>query len=219
MNDNVLKIGISSLNEVEEKVKAFRGINPNVKKKRYILSREEIRSPEGEQILKKAQEIDIVKVKLLRRLFKGSRIFKTFQPDEGILLVSDMNSTKGINFSIDLTAQVMNIGGGSYEGFVDRVDNFTEMYKLLQKTLFPKLVIVGYLAEDQLEKQRAMQSVISKEDPYIRFLEITHKQLKPSPAFQGRMRNVQISSEERDSWKTFISEVIKAYTKPYLTEN
>ena len=40
--DNPLRIGVCNLDELEEKVKAFRVMNQSALKKRYILSREVI---------------------------------------------------------------------------------------------------------------------------------------------------------------------------------
>ncbi|MBE8432125.1 hypothetical protein IQB77_20520, partial [Leptospira interrogans serovar Pomona] len=143
--ENVLKIGYCSLDEIEEKVKAFRVMNQNAVKKRYIITREPILDSGGGAILTKAAEINISAAKLLRRHFKGSQMFKTFQPDEGIVIISDITSAEGVSFSMDIVTQIMNLGGGAYEGFIDRVDNFAEFINLLKKSLFPKLIIIGYI--------------------------------------------------------------------------
>ena len=74
---------------------------------------------------------------LLKRAFKPTHTFKTFQPDEGIVILSDMSTPAGISLSMDLVTQIMNIGGGAYEAFIDRVDSFKELNTLLQKALFP----------------------------------------------------------------------------------
>ena len=62
---NVLRIGISSLQELEEKVKAFRTINLNVKKKRYIISREDVLDSHENVLVKKGEDLDFSKVMLL----------------------------------------------------------------------------------------------------------------------------------------------------------
>ena len=82
--DNPLRIGICNLDELEEKVKAFRVMNQSALKKRYVLSREVITAPGGGVVLQKSAEIDISRAKLLRRHFGNEDSFKTFQPDEGI---------------------------------------------------------------------------------------------------------------------------------------
>ncbi|NDK07133.1 hypothetical protein LKM2_3130 [Leptospira kirschneri serovar Mozdok] len=74
--ENVLKIGYCSLDEIEEKVKAFRVMNQGATKKRYIITREPVLDSSGKTILTKAAEIDISAAKLLRRHFKGSQMFK-----------------------------------------------------------------------------------------------------------------------------------------------
>ena len=217
-NDNVLRIGVSSLEEIEEKIKAFRSMNLNAKKKRYLIARENIYDAQKKLIIAKASDIDIVKAKLLRRSFRGDHSFKTFQPDEGIVLISDMSSQGGLSFSVDLVTQVMNIGRGSYEAFIDRVDGLKQMYQLFQKNLFPRLVIIGYLPTENSEQQKALFNVIMKTDPYIRFLEVIHTELKPKPFF-AKMPRVQIIIGNPNTWKRFILEIIREYTKPYLIED
>ena len=88
--ENILKIGFNTLSEIEEKVKSFRIMNQNAAKRRYIITRENIRDNSQKVIIPKAAEIDISATMLLRRQFKGDTIFKTFQPDEGIVIISDM---------------------------------------------------------------------------------------------------------------------------------
>ncbi|MCS6971610.1 MAG: hypothetical protein N2Z22_06045 [Turneriella sp.] len=218
-SSNILRIGSSTLDELEEKVKALRTINLNVKKRRYIVAREDIKLPSGEVIIAKGSDIDISKVKLLRRYFKGDHIVKTFQPDEGIVLISDMSTPMGIQFSMDLVTQVMNIGGGAYEAFIDRVDSFKEFVNLYNKALFPKLAVVGYIPMqvERVKEELAFYHLIVRTDPYIRMLEILHKQIKPQPLIP-RIRNLMIVPEDRDSWKRFILEIITEYTKPYSIE-
>jgi hypothetical protein len=218
-SSNILRIGSSTLAELEEKVKALRTINLNVKKRRFVIAREDIKLPSGEVIVPKGSDIDISKVMLLKRHFKPDHIIKTFQPDEGIVLVSDMSTPVGIQFSMDLVTQVMNIGGGAYEAFIDRVDSFKEFVALYNKALFPKLAIVGYipLQPERLKEELAFYQLITRTDAYIRMLEILHSQIKPQPIVP-RIRNLVISPEDRDSWKRFILEIIAEYTKPYSIE-
>lgn len=218
-SSNILRIGSSSLTELEEKVKALRTINLNVKKRRFVISREDIKLTSGEVLVAKGSDIDISKVMLLKRHFKPDHQVKTFQPDEGIVLVSDMSTPVGIQFSMDLVTQVMNIGGGAYEAFIDRVDSFKEFAALYNKALFPKLAIVGYVPPqaDRLKEELAFYQLIARTDPYIRMLEIMHTSIKPQP-FIPRMRSLTINPEDRDSWKRFILEVITEYTKAYSLE-
>lgn len=219
-SSNILRIGSGALAELEEKVKALRTINLNVKKRRFIISREDIKHPNGEILVPKGTDIDISKVMLLKRHFKGDHQIKTFQPDEGIVLVSDMSTPVGIQFSMDLVTQVMNIGGGAYEAFIDRVDSFKEFATLYNKALFPKLAIVGYIPmqAERLKEELAFYQLITRTDPYIRMLEILHTAIKPQPIIP-RMRNISINPEDRDSWKRFILEIITEYTKAYSLEH
>ncbi|MBV6494456.1 MAG: hypothetical protein LDLANPLL_02489 [Turneriella sp.] len=216
---NILRIGTSYLGELEEKVKALRTINLNVKKRRFLISREDITLPNGEVLLAKGSDIDISKVMLLRRHFKADHLVKTFQPDEGIVLVSDMSTPVGIQFSMDLVTQVMNIGGGAYEAFIDRVDSFKEFAALYNKALFPKLAIIGYIPMqvERVKEELAFYQLIARTDPYIRMLEILHTAIKPQPIIP-RIRNLTISPEDKDSWKRFILEIIAEYTKGYSIE-
>ncbi len=218
-SSNILRIGSSTLVELEEKVKALRTINLNVKKRRFIICREDIKLASGEVIIPKGSDIDISKVMLLKRHFKPEHQIRTFQPDEGIVLVSDMSTPVGIQFSMDLVTQVMNIGGGAYEAFIDRVDSFKEFAALYNKALFPKLAVVGYIPPqpERIKEELAFYQLIARTDPYIRMLEIMHTQIKPNPIVP-RMRSLAINPEDRDSWKRFILEIITEYTKAYSIE-
>lgn len=216
-SSNVLKIGTSTMADLTEKVKAFRTMNLKVKKRRFLISRENILDQDKNVVVKKGEDIDISKTMLLRRIYKADHEFKTFQPDEGIVLISDMTSPAGISLSMDLVTQVMNIGGGAYEAFIDRVDSFEELHSLLQKALFPKMVIVGYIPLEKLKNELAYYNEVARVDPFLRFIEILHTQIKPMPILP-RLRNVTISPEDRDSWKRFIIEVVQEYTKPYSIE-
>lgn len=215
-SSNVLKIGISDLDSLEEKVRAFININLTVRNKRFVISREEITDAEGKTILQKGEDIDIPKVKLMKRLLKG-KVIKTFQPDEGVVIVSDMSSPAGIQLSMDLVTQIMNIGGGAYEAFIDRVDNLREMSTLLKKSLFPKLIILGYISEEKKQEDEMIFQAIRRADPYLRFIEIVHTQIKPQAVFPV-MKQIVISPSDKDSWKRFILEVINEYTKSYNIE-
>lgn len=215
-SSNVLKIGISDLDSLEEKVRAFININLTVRNKRFVISREEITDAEGKTILQKGEDIDIPKVKLMKRLLKG-KVIKTFQPDEGVVIVSDMSSPAGIQLSMDLVTQIMNIGGGAYEAFIDRVDNLREMSALLKKSLFPKLIILGYISEEKKQEDEMIFQAIRRADPYLRFIEIVHTQIKPQAVFPV-MKQIVISPSDKDSWKRFILEVINEYTKSYNIE-
>lgn len=216
---NILKIGVSTIADLEEKVKAFRTMNLNVKKRRFIIAREDIKSPDGNVLLNKGEDIDFSKILLLKRVFKPDYILKTFQPDEGIVLISDMSTPAGIQFSMDLVTQVMNVGGGAYEAFIDRVDSFKELANLYNKALFPKMVIFGYvpLTAERVKEEFTNYQLIARTDPYIRMIEIMHSQIKPQ-AMIPKLRNITISPEDRDSWKRFIIEIIQEYTKPYSIE-
>ncbi len=215
---NVLRIGESTLRELDEKVKAFRTINLNVKKRRFIISREDIRGPDNSIIVKKGEDIDLAKVKLMARHFKAEQVFKTFQPDEGIVLITDMNTPAGIQMSMDMVTQIMNIGGGAYEAFIDRVDSFKELSTLLSKALFPKLVVIGFIPTEKMQEEVAFYHVVKRFDPYIRMMEVNHTQIKPNPVLP-KLKQVVIAPEDRDSWKRFIVEIMQVYTQPYSIED
>jgi len=215
--ENPLRVGICTLDELEEKVKAFRIMNQTALKKRFILSREEIATAGGEILVQKRSEIDISKAKLLRRHFQGDRVLKTFQPDEGMVIISDMSSPEGIPLSMDVVTQVMNLGGGTYEGFIDRVDSFAEFLNLLKKALFPRLVVIGYLPPDRMDLELMNFARARKVDQYMRVIELTHSMFKPKSYFQ-KVKHIHIDTEEPKSWGRFIIELVREYTKPYFVE-
>ncbi len=214
---NPLRIGICNLNELEERSKAFRIMNQTSNKKRYLLSREEIKFAGQQTILKKSSEIDISIAKLLRRHYPSNHFIKMFQPDEGIVIVSDMKTPQGISFSMDIVTQILNIAGGAYEGFVDRVDSFADFIHLLNNALFPKLVLIGHLSPENLELEKANFIRGRRMDHFIRFLEITHRNHKPESYFP-KLKQVDINSNDSKSWGRLILEIIREYTKPYFLE-
>jgi hypothetical protein len=171
--ENILKIGFNTLSEIEEKVKSFRIMNQNAAKRRYIITRENIRDNSQKVIIPKAAEIDISATMLLRRQFKGDTIFKTFQPDEGIVIISDMATMEGVTLTMDIVTQIMNLGGGAYEGFIDRVDSFTDFINHLKKALFPKLIIIGYIPKERIQSEMINFVRVKRIDNYLRTLELT----------------------------------------------
>ncbi len=215
--ENPLRIGMCTLDELEEKVKAFRIMNQSALKKRYVLSRDVVAAPTGELVLQKSSEVDISKAKLLRRHFQGNHALKTFQPDEGVVIISDMSTPEGISLSMDIVTQIMNLGGGAYEGFIDRVDSFTDFLNLLKKALFPKLVVIGYLPPERLEMERINFVRARRVDQYIRVIELTHGLMKPQ-AYFPKIKQVHIDQADPKSWGRFIVEVVREYTKPYFVE-
>lgn len=215
--ENVLKIGYSTLDEIEEKVKAFRVMNQNAVKKRYLITRDPILDPQGKVLLAKAQEIDVSAAKLLRRHFKGVDMFKVFQPDEGLVIISDMSTMEGVSFSMDIVTQIMNLGGGAYEGFIDRVDSFEDFIGLLKKNLFPRMIIVGYLPKEKIQTEIINFVKVKRLDNYLRALELTHTVFKPA-AYFPKIKQVNISQEDPKSWGRFVVEIVREYTRPYFVE-
>lgn len=214
--ENILKIGFNTLREVEEKVKSFRVMNQNAAKRRYIITRENIRDNSQKVIIPKAAEIDISATMLLRRQFKGDTILKTFQPDEGIVIISDMATMEGVTLTMDIVTQIMNLGGGAYEGFIDRVDSFTDFINHLKKALFPKLIIIGYLPKERIQSEMINFVRAKRIDNYLRTLELTHSVHKPVGYFP-KIKQVPIN-EDPKSWGRFVVEIVREYTKPYLIE-
>lgn len=214
--ENILKIGFNTLSEIEEKVKSFRIMNQNAAKRRYIITRENIRDNTQKIIIPKAAEIDISATMLLRRQFKGDTIFKTFQPDEGIVIISDMATMEGVTLTMDIVTQIMNLGGGAYEGFIDRVDSFTDFINHLKKALFPKLIIIGYIPKERIQSEMINFVRVKRIDNYLRTLEITHSIHKPAGYFP-KIKQVPIT-EDPKSWGRFVVEIVREYTKPYLIE-
>ncbi|HRG73266.1 MAG: hypothetical protein KBF99_15195 [Leptospiraceae bacterium] len=214
--ENILKIGFNTLSEIEEKVKSFRIMNQNAAKRRYIITRENIRDNSQKVIIPKAAEIDISATMLLRRQFKGDTIFKTFQPDEGIVIISDMATMEGVTLTMDIVTQIMNLGGGAYEGFIDRVDSFTDFINHLKKALFPKLIIIGYIPKERIQSEMINFVRVKRIDNYLRTLELTHSIHKPHGYFP-KIKQVPIN-EDPKSWGRFVVEIVREYTKPYLIE-
>lgn len=215
---NILRIGVCSLDELEDKVKAYRIMNQTSRIKRFVVSREVIQNESGQVLIDKAEDIDISKVLLLRRFKKNGSEIKTFSPDEGVVIVSDMNSAKGIQLSMDLVTQIMNIGAGSYEAFIDRVDSISELMESYGKGLFPKLIILGYLEPGKEKLELLKFATLKKLDPHLRIIEVSHSTIKPTP-YLPRVTQVPIIMGDIKSWQRFVLEIISEYTKPYFSEN
>ena len=213
--ENPLQIGVCTLGQLEERISAFRVMNQSSIKKRYILSREVIDAPNGSNILKKSSEIDIASVKLLQRYFPPTKPLKIFQPDEGIVIMSSMSNPNSISFSMDIVTQILNIGGGRYEGFIERVENFSYFFNFLKKSLFPRVLLIGYLEESQVNMEKVNFLRSRKIDPFIRIIELTHNTYKKEPYFP-KARQLNIDPNDSRAWSTLIIEVIREYSKPYL---
>ncbi len=218
ISKNPLHIGICSLDELEERVKAFRSMNQTALKKRVIASQNTIHAPDtGDVIVEKGGQIDLPKIRLLRRYFSGDTSLDIAQPDDGIVIISDMSTPQGISLTMDIVTQIMNLGGGKYEGLIQRIDSFSDFLQLIKKNLFPRLVIIGYIPVDRQEMEKINFVRARKFDQYIRAVELTHYEIKQRSYFP-RIKQVHIDSSNQGSWKRFIMEVIREYTKPYYVE-
>ncbi len=216
---NPIGVGICSLEELEERLRAFRSMNPMCIKKRYILSRENIINPNTKAvILKKSAEIDIPAIKLVRRYYSSETQIKIFQPDEGIAIISNMSNPQGISFSMDLVTQVLNIGGGVYEGFIERVDSFGELLNLLKKVLFPRILIIGYLPDEHKNMEKINFLRAKRIDQFVRIIEVTHGLHKKNLYFP-KVNQVHIDPDDPHAWSHLVLRIINEYTKPYMVEN
>lgn len=221
-SENPLRIGVSSLRELEEMLKAFRVMNQNSFKKRYVLLREVMKKPGYDTpMLEKSAEIEVPAVRLLSRYIDKDKEIKIFQPDEGIAIISDMNSPQGISLSMDIVTQIMNIGGGAYEAFIERVNSFGELLNLLKKALFPRLLLIGYLSPKRLETEKINFVRTQRVDQYIRLIEITHSVYKKEPYFSklNKLKQIHIDPDDPHAWSRLIIEVIREYTRAYFIED
>ncbi|MCX8123428.1 MAG: hypothetical protein N3F66_04605 [Spirochaetes bacterium] len=213
---NILRIGVANLSELEEIVKAFRLMNQYAKRRRFVVSREELRDMYGNIIVEKAHDINISVVKLLQRNFKPDNDFKIFSSDEGIAIVTNTESPNAKEFSLQLIATIEGIGGGIYKPFIDIVPSFYELFKLFEKGLSPKMVVVGYIPIKQVAQEVSMYNEIKKYDPYIRILDITHDELKPKSFLKGAV-TFHFDNTHK-VWQRFLTKLIQEYTKPYFME-
>ncbi|MGQ9842592.1 MAG: hypothetical protein ACUVRK_03415 [Spirochaetota bacterium] len=213
---NILRIGIANLFELEELVKAFRLMNQYSKRRRFVVSREDLKDTYGNIIVEKAHDINISVVKLLQRNFKPDTEFKIFTSDEGIAIVTNTEAPNAKEFSLQLTVTVEGIGGGIYKPFIDTVSSFYELFKLSEKGLSPKMVVVGYIPVKQVAQEVSMYNEIKKYDPYIRILDITHDELKPKSFLKGAV-TFHFDNTHK-VWQRFLTKLIQEYTKPYFME-
>ena len=221
---NPLRVGVATLGEIERRLRAFQIMNQSSTKKRYILSRESLReAPDQKVILEKSAEIDLAAVKLLSRYFKPDKLINIFQPDEGVIIVSDMSSPQGISFTMDIVTQTMKIGGGIYEGFIERVDSFGEMLNLLKKVLFPRVIVIGYLLPERIESEKINFVRSQRIDQYIHLLELTHSLHKKEPYFFGtplgeKCQHAHVDPDDPYAWSRLTEEVVREYTRDYVIE-
>lgn len=214
---NVLKIGCVRLDELEEMVKAFRLMNQNSRRKRVVITRENIHDPYNRVIVEKARDIDVSTVKLINRFYKGDKEFRVFCPVEGIAIVSDQLHDQTASFTNSIINQVMNIGGGIYQAFIDHVNSFEDLFCLLEKGLSPKLVISGVVSDEKQQHENTIIKELKTFDPHLRFLDVVHSRLKPEQLIKGSP-SVLISENDEKSWQKFVLKVIDIYTRPYFME-
>lgn len=215
--ENILNIGIATLRELEEMVKAFRLMNQYAQRKRFVISREDIRDPDGNILVEKARDFTIPALKLLQRIYKGDHFMKIFSPEEGIAVISDARTEYGKAFSESLNRQVINIGGGVYEAFIDSLNSLHDLFALFRKGHSPKLVVIGYLSVKSLQAELDMFSELKRFDPYLRFLDILHADVKPK-SFIRDVPNFMIDEKDEKTWHKFVIRLIREYTKPYFVE-
>lgn len=214
---NPLRMGIASVDELEEISRAYRLLNKECLKKRYIISRENVLNDQEKAIIMKGSDIEIDRVKELKKKYTGQHVLKIFQPDEGICIVCDKTEANARELERRIYHHLMRLGGGTYEGFYDRVGSLYDFLNMFIKALFPKLVIIGSIPYDLLEMERINLNRVQRLDPYIRFIEIGHYELKPFPLFKG-VKYFKIENEDEENWSEFLREVIREYTKPYFVE-
>jgi hypothetical protein len=214
--ENPLRIGICSLYDLEERLKAFRLMNRKGLKKRYVLSREEVRSPEGELLLQKGQDIEIADIKRIKEKVHGSRNIKIYQPDEGIALVSDATQNEGIRMTNTILFQLQSVIG-NYSGYLDRIDSMYELLNFFRGSFFPKIILIGYMRSGMIEAEYTNLLRIHKMDGYLKFLEILHLRHKPFPYFP-EIKNVTILEDTEEGGENFRLELIREYTKPYFVD-
>ncbi|MDH5655325.1 MAG: hypothetical protein OEZ34_05425 [Spirochaetia bacterium] len=215
---NPLRIGIASLQELEEMMKSYRIMNHSCLKRRYIMSRENVEDEEGKVFLEKGDDITSIHLKKMRRKERGHVISKIFLPDEGIVTVSDQITQEGKHLEQMIYHHLMRLGNKAYEAFVDRIGSIHDFLNLFTSSLFPKLILIGVVQTDLLEMERINVKRIQRLDPYLRFIEITHYQLKPFAVFQD-VKNIHISQETEEEWDRILNEIIIEYTKPYFVED
>lgn len=213
---NILRIGVANLKELEELVKAFRLMNQYSQRKRFVVSREDLRDVYGNVIVEKAHDINISIVKLLQRNFKTETDFKIFSSDEGIAIITDAESSFAREFSLQLITTIENIGGGIYKPFIDVVPSFYELFKLFEKGLSPKMAVVGYIPVKNVAQEVNIYNEIKKYDPYIRMLDIIHDDFKPKSFLKGA--TLFHFDNDPKVWHRLIMKVIQEYTKPYFME-
>jgi hypothetical protein len=218
--DNVLRVGFSTLSEIEEKLKAFRIMNQTSLKKRYILARETRYYPYTEEsYIQKGKEISFSRIRDLKRELPSDTVLKTFQPDEGIVLISDITNNEGIYLSNELMWRLDSLQIRNYDRFMERTDSFSEFLELMKEQLFPKLIIIGYLPPDRIEMEKVNFSRVRKFDTFLRVFEVTHTVLKPQPYFPKIKQVVIDHTTGASGWSRFLAEVIREYTKPYYVED
>lgn len=231
---NPLGMGVCSVDEIVDRVRAFRQMNSGSIRQRFILSREDIPDPENDKnfLLSRGDEIDLNQAKNLVKLLPPGYFIKTYQPDEGITIISDSLSQEGASLTMEIYNRIYGLGGGKYEAFIDVVDSFSEFLRLVQKALFPRLILVGSISADRLEMEHVHFIRAKKFDEFFRIMEVSDSRWKPA-GFFSRIKQVKIPPSQatgRDKKKEsaivvppmeydeFQRSVIREYTKPYFFE-
>jgi len=215
LEGNPLRVGICTLYELEERLKAFRIMNRISLKKRFMMSREKIVAESGEVLLSKAEDIDLKIVKKLRSDHHGSMLLNIYQPDEGIVVVSDSTAVDGIRLTNSIMREINQLSKKKYEGFIDHVDSLFGFMTLFRTILFPRLILIGYVHPGRLNAERNNIRRIRKIDRYLRIVEVLHSRYKQFPYFQD-VRTITIHEDQKQN--TFQDAVIREYIKPYFIE-
>ncbi len=216
-SDNILQVGVADAEKLDDMVRAFRLMNRHSNRRRFLVSRENVNDANGNLIVEKAKDIDISVVKQLQRSFSRDTEYKIFSSDEGIAIVTEFNAEYGSEFSKSLMNQIMNIGNGIYRPFIDVVSSFNELFALFKKGLSPKLVVIGYIPVKNVGQEVKMYNDLKAYDPYIRYLDVLHAELKPRSFIKG-VPQYMLNPADDKAWHKFVVKVINEYTKPYFME-
>ena len=218
-SSNPLSLAICSIDILENRLKQIQTMNRIATKKRFVLSRQDIVDTNGKLIVKRAQEIDLPLIKRLRYFLPGNTIIKIFQPDEGIVIVSDFSDKQGISFSMDIVTQVMNIGNGAYSAFIERVNSFYALIPLIKKSLFPKVILVGYIPKQDLQESKEDIMEIYKIDPFLKYIILTQSNNEALGLFpidaSISFKSILVENAKRDSWNDAMQVLVDEYKASY----
>lgn len=207
--ENLLNPGETRVADLRDRMDAFRKMNEVNPKKRFLISRQSVYSESGAPLLGQGDVISEEILKNLTQVLPPQRKIKTFQPDEEVLIISDDSMIEGVQLTESISSLLKRRLGMQYILHFERSSSFVRHIQMLHNTIFPRLIILGYIPHQRMENEMRLLEEARYFDHFFRVVEILDSETKPEPYIDSCC-SVHIHDEDE-----LMDMVIQNYNRPY----